>query len=101
MSLRQAAMGRGIFFEAAMKGKKLPDKHKKALLLGNKRPMKLTDAHISNETLNSMISWSTIYNGDDPADRERKYQLLNALLELKQRRAEDRANAASTGETWK
>jgi len=43
--------------------------------------MKLTEHHISDEHLNIMIDWM---------ERTQAYQALDALLELKQRRAEDR-----------
>ncbi len=43
--------------------------------------MKLTDRHVSEEALDNMIDWM---------ERTQAYQALDALLELKQRRAEDR-----------
>lgn len=43
--------------------------------------MKLTDRHVSEEALDIMIDWM---------ERTQAYQALDALLELKQRRAEDR-----------
>ena len=43
--------------------------------------MKLTDRHVSEEALDNMIDW---------IERTQAYQALDALLELKQRRAEDR-----------
>ena len=47
--------------------------------------MKLTDRHVSEEALDIMITWN---------ERVQKYQVLDALLELKQRRAEDRQREA-------
>jgi len=50
--------------------------------------MKLTEHHISDEHLNIMIDWM---------ERTQAYQALDALLELKQRRAEDRQRRNSRG----
>jgi hypothetical protein len=51
--------------------------------------MKLTDAHVSDEALDIMIEWN---------ERCQRYQVLDALLELKQRRAEDRAKAGENAD---
>lgn len=49
--------------------------------------MKLTEQHVSDERLNDLISWLS----DPIVQRLRSEQdLLLSLLELKQRRAEDR-----------
>jgi hypothetical protein len=51
--------------------------------------MKLTDKHVSDETLNLWVEWYSEVNPDP--------EMASALLELKQRRAEDRQREAVNG----
>jgi hypothetical protein len=51
--------------------------------------MKLTDAHVSDKWINKSI---------ETFERHGNKNMTKALLELKQRRAEDRAKGAGDGE---
>lgn len=48
--------------------------------------MKLTDRHVGERRLMELIEWYSLL----PGSEEHELGLLDALLELKQRRAEDR-----------
>ena len=54
--------------------------------------MELTDKHVSDERLNALIaSYENLYGGKPP---DFVQDVLSTFLELKQRRAEDRAKTA-------
>jgi hypothetical protein len=52
--------------------------------------MKITEQHVSDETLNLWIEWYSEINNDP--------DMVSALLELKQRRSEYRQREANNGD---
>jgi len=54
--------------------------------------MKLTDAHVSDNRLNELIDFFSYWDGGIDQDN------TTALIELKQRRAEDRAKAGNNAD---
>jgi hypothetical protein len=59
--------------------------------------MKLTDSHVSDNRLNELIEcYENLYSRGTKPDFI--VDVINAFLEIKQRRAEDRAKEAGDGE---
>lgn len=54
--------------------------------------MKLTDKHVSDTRLQEFIEWAESRSFPIPSIRRLMHDMVLAVLELKQRRAEDRHN---------